>query len=256
MSEADSELIDVLRRSGYILGRKIGQGYFRSAYEIQRINGSGERFVAKKYEPTDSNSVRHRINISKGLEGRETAILRDLSHSNIIKIYDVLRERELEVTIEEKFNALSLEDKVRIQGPIRNNEFLRTIFTQVIGSLQYLHLEKGILHRDIKPSNILIGRQADVVKLIDFQTAKRIDEIQEAILPTHGATAYTPPEMINAILSGRKSRTSISSELYALGAVLYYVTAGHHLFEYMLAEDGEGLPIELGHQPVSVVLRE
>lgn len=256
MDDLDSRLVSILRRNGYTLGRKIGQGYFRSAYEIQRINGSGERFVAKMYEPTDSNSVRHRINISKGLEGRETAILRELSHPNIIKIYDLLQERDLEVTIEERFNALSLEDKVRIQGPIRNAEFLRTIFTQVIASLQYLHLEKGILHRDIKPSNIVIGRQADVVKLIDFQTAKIIDEIQEAILPTHGATAYTHPEVINAILSGRKSRTSISSELYALGAVLYYVTAGHHLFEYKLAEYEEGMPIEIDHKPLRVVLRE
>ena len=180
MPKNNVDLRDFLKSHHYILGRKLGEGYFREVYEVMYIKGPlRKKLVAKVNHEKEKDSVQHRINCSKGdLNVRELETLNALPHPNIIQIHDLLEDEKRFVVIEEHFDAVSLEDKVRVQGPILTNNFFRAIFSQVSDALRYLHVDRKMLHRDIKPSNILVGRQLDLAKIIDFQNAALYQEMK------------------------------------------------------------------------------
>jgi serine/threonine-protein kinase len=106
------------------------------------------------------------------------------------------------------------------------------ILAQVSGALSEAHLS-GLIHRDIKPANIvLIERrdEPDVVKVVDFGLVKTLNPGQGEIGITQvnsitGTPMYLAPEAISApeTLDGR-------SDLYSLGAVMYFMLTGQHVF--------------------------
>lgn len=254
----DLELIALLNKNNYALRRKIGEGYFRVAYEVVRHKGElKRRFVAKWEKPKDNNSAQHKINQSKkDLSVRELEALNSIHHPNIVQIYDLLQDEKRKVIIEEHFDAISLEDKVQLQGAIRNPAFFKHIFSQAIDALRYLHVGGGMLHRDLKPSNILIGRQNDLVKVADFQLAGLASDMETKLLPTRGATGYTHPDLINALLTGYPNCASISSEFYALGATIFYALAGKPLFDYKINLTDEGMPLAIDDEKFYIALEE
>src|SRR3989338_11433999 len=101
--DLEEKLRGILGKYNFVLGKKIGEGYFREVYEVIRKKGTlKKKFVAKIEQPKDCDSVQHKINISKkGLSQREIEILSTLNHPNIVQIYDVLEEEGMQVTIEE-----------------------------------------------------------------------------------------------------------------------------------------------------------
>jgi serine/threonine-protein kinase len=91
----------------------------------------------------------------------------------------------------------------------------------------------GLIHRDIKPSNIMLARQGgvpDVTKVLDFGLVKNLGQIDDLektnTLSIKGTPHYLSPEAIQEP-QGIDART----DLYALGAVGYYLLAGRHVFE-------------------------
>jgi serine/threonine-protein kinase len=91
----------------------------------------------------------------------------------------------------------------------------------------------GLIHRDIKPSNIMLARQGgvpDVTKVLDFGLVKnlgKVDDLEQTnTMSIKGTPHYLSPEAIQDP-QGIDGRT----DLYALGAVGYYLLAGRHVFE-------------------------
>jgi len=91
----------------------------------------------------------------------------------------------------------------------------------------------GLIHRDIKPSNIMLARQGgvpDVTKVLDFGLVKNLGKVddldQTNTMSIKGTPHYLSPEAIQDP-QGIDART----DLYALGAVGYYLLAGRHVFE-------------------------
>ncbi|MEK6899815.1 MAG: protein kinase, partial [Nanoarchaeota archaeon] len=250
MLKNNPDLRSFLKSHNYILGRKLGEGGFREAYEVLKSKGTLQKlFVAKVYFQKKKNSVLHRISQSKHLDQREIRILNGINHPNIIQLYDLLEENGHSITIEEHFDAISLEDKVRIQGPIMNQEYLKKIFSQAQEALRYLHINGEMLHRDLKPSNILIGRTTDLVKVADFETAALLSEVEKKMLPTRGGTKYSHPNLINHLLAGYpNSAADIATEFYALGVTLFYALTGKQPFEYELNIVDEGTPLQIGDE--------
>ncbi len=93
-------------------------------------------------------------------------------------------------------------------------------------ALQFAH-ERAVLHRDLKPSNILLGPD-DQPRLTDFGLAKRLDVDPGITLPgqTLGSPGYVPPEQASA----SRGEPGPASDVYALGAVLYYLLTGRPPF--------------------------
>ncbi|THV06793.1 kinase-like protein, partial [Dendrothele bispora CBS 962.96] len=92
---------------------------------------------------------------------------------------------------------------------------------QIVDALQYMHL-KGVIHRDIKPENLLIDENMRI-KITDFGTAKILDHAMEAEKFV-GTAQYVAPELVEA------NETSHSSDLWALGCIVYQMISGRFAF--------------------------
>jgi serine/threonine protein kinase len=128
----------------------------------------------------------------------------------------------------EYLDGLDLETLVQTCGPQPWQRVVH-IMRQVSGSLEEAH-ECGLIHRDIKPSNIILCRRGcipDVAKVLDFGLVKEIDRadgLTKANAVT-GTPAYLPPEAVI-----RPAEVSAASDLYALGAVGYFLVTGELVF--------------------------
>lgn len=88
---------------------------------------------------------------------------------------------------------------------------------QIIRMVQYVH-KAGILHLDLKPSNIFMDEDG-ALKLIDFGSARYLDDAEQKI--SFVSAGYSAPELY----SGQKA--SCATDIYSLGAIIYYFTTGH-----------------------------
>ena len=86
---------------------------------------------------------------------------------------------------------------------------------------------EGVVHRDVKPENIFLcecGGERDLVKVLDFGIAKFRDDAEAAPLTEHELTVGTPAFISPEAAAGRE--TSARSDIYSLGAVLYFIITG------------------------------
>ena len=161
----------------------------------------------------------------------EVQLTSNLTHPNTVAIFDFGETPDGTLYYAmEHLNGVNLEELVGICGPQAADRVVY-ILQQACGSLGEAH-RKGLIHRDIKPANIMLcerGGLFDVVKVLDFglvqnrrQREPRLDEADDII----GTPFYLAPELIS-----RASAFSPQSDLYALGAVAYYLLTGRNVFE-------------------------
>ena len=134
----------------------------------------------------------------------------------------------------EYLEGLNLEELVRDDGPQDAGRVIH-ILEQVSGALTEAH-EVGLIHRDIKPANVILcerGGMPDVAKVVDFGLVRSVvttgGDATMMMTTTNmltGTPLYMAPESIKGaeFADGR-------SDLYALGAVGYFLLTGHPLFE-------------------------
>jgi serine/threonine protein kinase len=152
----------------------------------------------------------------------------------------------------------TLEERVRRGGPLPVSAAL-SVVAQVVEALGAAEAH-GLVHRDLKPSNIMVvahqvaDRDALAVKVIDFGLAKAVsmrgDDLDQAAATFSGTPGFASPEQ----LKGGDAAIDSRSDIYSLGATLWYLLCGRTPF----ATGGvEALPIaqlEAAHVPVPVVL--
>jgi eukaryotic-like serine/threonine-protein kinase len=161
---------------------------------------------------------------------REVRLTCTLNHPNTIAIYDYGRTPEgLFYYAMEFLDGMTLEELVDRYGPQDEGRVIH-ILTQVCGSLAEAH-EAGLVHRDIKPANIMLNQRGglfDFVKVLDFGLVRSDDERQLSLTAAGGLTGtplYMSPEAIE-----RPKEVGPRSDLYALGAVGYFLITGHPVF--------------------------
>jgi serine/threonine protein kinase len=124
--------------------------------------------------------------------------------------------------------GIDLHNLVAKDGPLPEHR-VRYILEQVLGSIAEAH-EHGMVHRDIKPPNIMLCRRggiADLVKVLDFGLVKdvRADDGFTMENALTGTPHYMAPEAIT-----ETDRVDGRTDLYAVGAVGYFLLAGRQLF--------------------------
>jgi serine/threonine-protein kinase len=160
---------------------------------------------------------------------REVQLTAGLSHPNTISVFDYGRTPDgVFYYAMEYLDGLTLDEVVAKDGPLPPARVVH-VLRQVLGALSEAH-GIGLVHRDIKPSNVILcerGGIPDVAKVLDFGLVKEAEE--DAGLTLDGAIVGTPmfiaPEAIRSAPAGPPS------DVYAVGAVAYYLLSGRHVFE-------------------------
>ena len=147
---------------------------------------------------------------------KEARALAQLSHPNIVAVYDVGEVDGSPFIVMEYLPGGSLKQKIEGTGPLKAGEAVR-VAIEVADGLGFAH-SKGIIHADLKPSNILFDG-SETAKICDFGIARTPQE--DADTPQLYATAmYVAPERIEG------KSTSVQSDVYGLGLVLYEALVG------------------------------
>ena len=149
---------------------------------------------------------------------REALSVSNLSHSNIVEVYDVGEEEGNYYIVMEYIEGKTLKQQLQKRGALTLTEVL-DIMSQLTDGLAHAH-EAYIIHRDIKPQNIMI-QDNGLIKITDFGIATAINSTQ--LTQTNsvmGSVHYLPPEQA----SGKGS--TIKSDIYSLGILMYELLAG------------------------------
>ncbi len=168
---------------------------------------------------------------------REVQQTSRLTHPNTVAIFDFGRTQDgIFYYAMEYIDGISLQDLVDMAGPVPPERVVH-ILAQAAEALTEAH-EMGLVHRDIKPANIMLcerGGVADVVKVLDFGLVKDVaapaDTELSAVDTVRGTPLYMAPESVTDpdSVDGR-------TDLYALGAVAYFLLAGEPVFSGNVVE--------------------
>ena len=161
-----------------------------------------------------------------------------LQHPHIIATYDAGSEAKLNYIVMEYVDGDTLMPLCRKKGPRASVDQVLDIAFKCAKGLEYAH-SKGVLHRDIKPSNIMLTKDG-VPKIMDFSIAE-INTVQKTVMTgVVGSPMYMAPEQI------RNEELGPTTDLYALGAVIYHLLAGEAPF---YADDVKKLFMLIKAQP-------
>ena len=152
----------------------------------------------------------------------ESQAVAQLSHPNIVSVYDVSKGGDVEYIVMELIDGITLKQYMEKRGQLNWREALHFI-TQIMKALSHAH-SRGIIHRDIKPQNIMVLRDGSV-KVADFGIACLANSANTLTQEALGSVHYMSPEQ------ARGDRTDARSDIYSAGVVLYEMLTGRLPFE-------------------------
>ncbi len=140
-----------------------------------------------------------------------------LSHPNIVAVYDVSHNDNVEYIVMELVDGITLKQYMERKGMVAWKEVVH--FTkQISKALAHAH-ERGIIHRDIKPQNIMLLRDG-TIKVGDFGIAALENEVYENNGEAIGSIHYIAPEQ------ARGECPDARSDIYSLGVMMYEMLTG------------------------------
>ena len=234
----------------YRIGRRLGTGGMGVVYEaFDRVHA---RPVAIKTLYFDNPAAVYLLK-------KEFRTLADVSHPNLISLYELVGEGEVWFIAMELIRGETFRDFVRPRGPPTASgepaadaldvTRLRSALAQLAEGIHHLH-GAGKWHLDLKPSNVLVTGEGRVV-ILDFGISGQVHEGRDATVVTRGAGAgtamYMAPEQVDA------EGGIAASDWYAVGVMLYEALTGRLPFEGSTELAVLGRKITGGFVPVSAV---
>jgi serine/threonine protein kinase len=225
-----------LRQGTYRIDSVLGHGGFGITYRATDL--SLDRQVAiKEFFPKDfcdrDATTSHVTLGTKGSEDfvnkmkvkflKEARNIAKFDYSGIIRIYAAFEENNTAYYVMEYIDGGSLSERVKSNGPLPAAKEVEYI-TKVGHALEYVHARK-INHLDVKPANIMVRRSDDEPILIDFGLSKQYDSEgnQTSTTPTGISHGFAPFEQYQ---TGGVKEFSPQTDIYSLGATLYYLLSG------------------------------
>lgn len=224
-----------LQDGKYVIKRVLGQGGFGITYLAEQV--MLEREVAVKEFFMKDNCLRDdetgmvsvpstgsaiQVERYRAKFLKEAKTLASLDHAHIVEVFDVFEQNGTVYYVMLYLNGGSLSDLVKAQGRLPEDTAMRYIH-QIATALKYMHNEKHVCHYDIKPANILLDSKGNAI-LIDFGISKNYDSNgnETSSTPIGMSVGYAPIEQYQQLVN----EFSPASDVYALGATLYYLVTG------------------------------
>lgn len=224
------DLVGSVISSRYEIKEKIGEGGMAIVYKarcklLNRLVAI--KVLKEEYSKDEMFVKRFRA------EAQSAA---SLTHPNIVSVYDVGQDGDINYIVMELLETKTLKDYIEENGAI-DSELTLKIAAQIASALEAAH-RAHIIHRDIKPHNIVLNQNM-VAKVTDFGIAKIQNTTSNTITSfgsTMGSVHYFSPEHAKGGYVDEKS------DLYSLGVVMYEMATGKIPFD--------------GDSPVSVALKQ
>ena len=217
----DADAVKQLKQLGqYTLDEKIGEGAFGAVYRA--------RHALLRRDTAIKIVKKNRVDVET-LDRFEMEVrnMSRLTHPNTVAVFDYGRSLEgVFYYAMEYLGGIDLEKLVRQFGAQPASRVVN-ILTQICGALSEAH-DKGLTHRDVKPGNIILctrGGIPDVTKVVDFGLAKDVDIEEASSAGVKGTLGYIAPEAIT-----EPHRVGPAADLYAVGAVAYFLLTGRRVF--------------------------
>jgi len=201
----------------YELLEKIGEGGMAVVYKAK--DNLLNRFIAVKILRPEFTKDKSFVENFK----RESQSAAGLSHPNIVGVYDVGKEGNINHIVMELVDGRPLSEIIAEEAPMDYKKVI-DITKQLASALKVAH-NNSIIHRDVKPHNVLVTKDG-VAKLADFGIAKAVND---ATLSTNnaiiGSVHYFSPEQ------ARGNYVDERSDIYSLGIVMYEMVTGKVPFD-------------------------
>ncbi len=214
------EVREARRLGQYELEERIGAGamgeVFRARHALLRRPTAVKLIAGAEVTEAQMKHFEHEVQVTARL-----------THPNTISVYDFGRTPNgVFYYAMEYLEGLTLEELVQTYGPQPPGRIVR-VLAQIASALAEAH-DVGLIHRDIKPANVFLcdrGGEPDFVKVLDFGLVKdtTADDGETGVV---GTPLYLSPEGIKT-----PDKITHSSDLYALGAVGYFLATSRPVFE-------------------------
>lgn len=216
MEKSTDKYIGKILDDRYEILELIGTGGMANVYKAlcHRLN----RYDAVKIMRDDTaadESFRKRFRT-------ESQAVAMLSHPNIVSVYDVSHNENIEYIVMELVDGITLKEYMKKAGALKTDEVLN-FSIQIARALAHAH-SKGIIHRDIKPQNVMLLKDG-LIKVADFGIAALQNDIEESTNETVGSVHYIAPEQ------ARGAAADARSDIYSLGIVMYEMMTGKLPYE-------------------------
>lgn len=207
-----------VRRKNYRMTRTLGEGTFGIVRLATWTVPHPPKTVAVKVIPK---------RILKGnlsLVESETNVVKELSHPNIVRLYDNFESKDKFYLVFEPAMGGEVFDRILQTGHLTEHEATHVV-ASVASALQYIH-SHGFVHRDVKPENIMYLRPPEEdpesrIVLVDFGVAQHLNPDGEKLHELAGSLGYAAPEVVAREPYGE------AVDIWSLGAVTYVMLCGH-----------------------------
>ncbi len=223
---SDQEIFTGRQIGSYRLLRVLGEGGMGRVYLAARADDLYQQQVAIKLMHAGLGQAQRMLLRF----GAERQILANLNHPNIARLLDGGIEDGLPYLVMEYVDGVAIDQYCR-SHKLALEERLR-LFTTLCGAVEYAH-KNLVVHRDIKPGNILVSNDG-VPKLLDFGIAKLLDPEGGEVAATRTTERLMTPEYASPE-QVRGDRITTSTDVYALGVLLYELLSGRRPFHFETA---------------------
>lgn len=245
--KASSNLIGQCLKSRYLIESHIGSGGMSDIYKAKDLHfesaGITEPYVAIKVLLPQYSSTPE----AKQVLVREARKSQQLSHPNIIRVYDVDSDGEHHFLVMEWLDGESLDQVIKRSRPLGiNYDGVIKIVTQISSALEYTH-KQGIVHTDLKPSNIILTRQGQI-KVFDFGVARALQlNFDKYAVQNHESTSplsgFTPAYASLEQLEGHDA--CAADDVFAFSCIAYELLSSKHPYQRLAANQVELSKVKL-----------
>lgn len=201
----------------YCIKKLLGSGGMGLVYLAEDLSNKNKKIALKILH----NDLRKEENYEQRFK-KEVQLMKSISHPNIVKPYDLYEDESLLLFTMEYVDGLGLEEL--LDKKIFQLSHLPKLLVDICEGLSVIH-SMGIVHRDLKPENIILNRDG-IFKITDFGVARtKLSKLTAKNIKV-GSTSFMAPEL------WKGEAPAPTSDLYALGIMLYEMTTGRLPFDH------------------------